>query len=719
MKLKTCFVLLLCFFSLFSYGEDSIFLDFYNQKITDIIYSLADICGESVFVDETVTGNATFHFEESSFENALDKFADYCQLYITKNDGIYNVSKVKIEKLEDSAYNLNTENVLVEPFLNFLSRETNTTIMYDSLPTSAYVTIRVQNASLEDILNLTLVKLSGFGLERIASGYYLTKNSGTINRRNIDVFTISNVGELFAINIQKAAFNNVIETLFKKANKEYSIFVVQDLQIENLTYSNKTFDEILNLILQHANCDYSVENGIYYIFDIQRKDITKNFKQTKIIQIKNLNVNNILSLFPNDLNVNSFIKIDDYTNSVILSGSDSEISPIEDFIKKIDIPISGRYYKKFELKNGEIDSIIAAIPKQYLLSEIIKLPTNMGFVTQVTEETEQRINEFIYLLDENKNSFPIKLKYIKSDELIQFLPPSTTRENIVLTNEPNTVFFKGSLEQYNSFCNDLEFIDKPKQQIKYQILVIQRQKTNGLSWSSGISSGSSVNDFGYVWSGMLSNIFNINFDIISEFGIQFAGQLNAELSEGKANVLADTTLNGISGEIINFSNTNTYRYRDIIADKNGDLYTSTTREIASGLTLNINGWVSGDDMITVKIDAQVSKQGLSDSSSNDTTNPPSTSEKKVTTNIRTRSGEPIIIGGLFQQETDITEKRVPFLGYIPFLGNLFKTKTISVADTEFVIYLVPFVEKNELKNLTEDENLIRLQNKYGDIIYGK
>jgi hypothetical protein len=84
----------------------------------------------------------------------------------------------------------------------------------------------------------------------------------------------------------------------------------------------------------------------------------------------------------------------------------------------------------------------------------------MGFVTQVTEETEQRINEFIYLLDETKNSFPIKLKYIKSDELIQFLPPSTTRENIVLTNEPNTVFFKGSIEQYNSFCNDLEFIDK-------------------------------------------------------------------------------------------------------------------------------------------------------------------------------------------------------------------------------------------------------------------
>ena len=227
-----------------------------------------------------------------------------------------------------------------------------------------------------------------------------------------------------------------------------------------------------------------------------------------------------------------------------------------------------------------------------------------------------------------------------------------------------------------------------------------------------MSAGSSASESGYSWNGKLSNIFNIQFDIISQFGIQFAGNLNAELSEGKSHVLADTTLNGISGESINFSNTNTYRYRDIVVNTSGDLYTSTAREITSGLTLNINGWVSGDNMITVKLDAQVSKQGSTSSSATDTTNPPSTSEKKVSTNVRTRSGEPVIIGGLFQQEIDITEKRVPFLGRIPLIGNLFKSKTESVAETEFIIYLVPFVEKDVVKALSEEDNLKRLENKY-------
>ncbi len=155
----------------------------------------------------------------------------------------------------------------------------------------------------------------------------------------------------------------------------------------------------------------------------------------------------------------------------------------------------------------------------------------------------------------------------------------------------------------------------------------------------------------------------------------------------------------------------------IIISKEGEVFSSTTREIASGLTLNIKGWVSGDGMVTVKVDAQVSKQGtVSSSSKTETTNPPSTSEKKVSTSVRTKNGEPVVIGGLIQKEIDTTEKRVPILGSIPLLGMLFKTKTESIGETEFIIYLVPLVEKNNAEDITVNENLNRLQKKYGNNI---
>ena len=696
----------------------SIYMDFRNQKIPDIIYAVADVCSESVIIDETVSGNATFRFEDKDFKSAIGRFARHCQLYVDYIDGVYFVSKVRITTGDNGKLSLNTENVQVEPLLNMLSRHTDRTILFDALP-NATITLRVKDATLEDVLNLTVIKLPNFALERVADGFYITKSAGNVNKRNIDIFTLSEAGGKFSCSIQKASFSNVIETLFKKGRKEFSLLSKPNASLENLAYQDKSFDELLCLILNQCSFDFSVNDEVYYIYEIQKKDIIKKFKETRIIKVNNMSIEALVNLFPNELNAQGFIKQDRNSNSLILTGSSSEINPIEQFIRKTDVPLDDRNYRCFYLENIDAKEAVSLIPKTMLLSDIIMLPSGNGFVTQVTEESGKKIAEFISIIDSKKESRAVRLRYIKSDELIKSLPPSACKDFVTQTSEPALIFFSGTQKQYEEFSNNLKEIDRPHQQIKYQLLVIQRQKTTGLNTGSSLDIARSTEVSGYSWNGSVSNIFNISFDIISKFGVQFAGSLNAELSEGKSRVLADTTINGISGESLSFSNTNTSRYRDIIVDTKGDLYTSTTREISSGLTVSINGWVSGDEMVTVKVDAQVSKQGSSDSSSSgkesDTMPPPSTSEKKVSTNVRTKSGEAVVIGGLFQQEEEVSEKRVPFLGKIPLIGFLFKKKVVSVAETEFVIYLVPFVEKAESEVLGEGENLERLKKKYGKI----
>lgn len=698
--------------------SSSIYMDFRNQKISDIIYSVADVCGKSVIIDETVTGSATFRFEDSDFESALERFARHCSLYVEKNDGVYFVTKVQIRTIENGMLSVNAEDVQIAPFLNMLSRYTNRTVLSDSLPDTT-VTIRVTEASLEDILNLAIVKLPGFCLERIADGFYITKSAGTSSRRSIDIFTMTESGGKFSCNIQKASFANVIEALFKKGCREYSLLSKPSATLENVSYTDREFNELLSLLLNQCSCDFSVRTDVYYIYEIQKKDVIKKFKETRIIRLKNMSLENLSSVMPNELNAQGFIKQDKSSNSIILTGSASEINPIEEFIKQIDVPLEDRNYKSFYFENANAKDAAALIPKELLLSDIIMLPSDNGFVTQVTNESCAKLSEFIAVIDSRKQSRAVRLKYIKSDELIKSLPQTAGKENVTETSEPTLIFFSGTDSQYEKFLADLNEIDRPKQQIKYQLLVIQRQKTGGLNAGSSFSAENTDSGAGSSWSGMLSNIFSINFDIISKFGVQFAGSLNAELSEGKSRVLADTTLNGISGESLSFSNTNTTRYRDIIVDTKGDLYTSTTREISSGLTLSINGWAGGDGMVTVKVDAQVSKQGSSESSSGSNAAdamPPSTTEKKVSTNVRTKSGEPVVIGGLFQTEEEISEKRVPLLGKIPLLGWLFKKKVVSAVETEFVIYLVPSVENMaERETLSEKENLLRLKRKYGEV----
>ena len=94
-KLVYLFFLLFISFNITAQEVDnSIYMDFRNQKISDIIYSIAELCGESVIIDETVTGSTTFRFEDENFERALYRFAESCQLSITKKDNVFFVSKV-------------------------------------------------------------------------------------------------------------------------------------------------------------------------------------------------------------------------------------------------------------------------------------------------------------------------------------------------------------------------------------------------------------------------------------------------------------------------------------------------------------------------------------------------------------------------------------------------------------------------------------------------
>ncbi len=65
--------------------------------------------------------------------------------------------------------------------------------------------------------------------------------------------------------------------------------------------------------------------------------------------------------------------------------------------------------------------------------------------------------------------------------------------------------------------------------------------------------------------------------------------------------------------------------------------------------------------------------------------------KHVKTQVLVENGGTVVIGGIFEQtdRTDVT--KVPFLGDIPVLGNLFKTTTRASERTELLIFLTPKV----------------------------
>jgi type II secretory pathway component GspD/PulD (secretin) len=699
-------------------GQEITVMDFRNQNISDILMILADIGQQSVIIDETVGGTATFHFNNSSYEDALYRFTDACNLYVEKKNNAYYISKIKIAE-KNGLISIDTEDVAIELLVKSLSRAIGKTIIYDSLPRTN-ISLHSHDSNILDLLKVIIIRYPDYTIVEENDAFYLrhTANANANAYSRLDNSAITKNGDFFSMNVQRGTLSSIISMLFRVGEKEYSMLQRIDMSLENLYFKDKSFDDLLHIILEQGNCDYTKSSDIYYIFEVQRRDILKKLKDVIVIQLQYFPVEEALALLPTDYSGASFLKSNKNTNSVYLTGSTEEIQPIADFLAMLDVPIDDNEFVRFEIHYLKVGDFIALLPRELLAVNPLVIPGTNAFVAQITKEVRHQFEKFIRLTDILSVGIPIHLKYINSSELIQNLPPSVAKEEIVLSTDPTLIFYKGTEEKQKQFMEHLYLIDKPKPQIRYQLLVIQYQRSDNVTWNKSLS----LNDLGVESSPLISgtffNLLNIKFDIISEMGFQFAAQLNWQIGEDKAKVLADTTLNGISDQEIKFENTNTFRYRDTTIDPETGkpFYTGTTREITSGLLLNINGWVSGDGMITMHVNAAVSKQNESGQNTSVTTNPPPTSSRVVNTQVRTKSGTPIVIGGLLQVEKNSSVQKIPGLGNIPLIGKFFQNIDTSEITTEMVIYIVPFVHNSEAIAVDYVKQYDRYFNKY---IYNK
>ncbi|MGQ0548856.1 MAG: AMIN domain-containing protein [Armatimonadota bacterium] len=106
-----------------------------------------------------------------------------------------------------------------------------------------------------------------------------------------------------------------------------------------------------------------------------------------------------------------------------------------------------------------------------------------------------------------------------------------------------------------------------------------------------------------------------------------------------------------------------------------------------GVILKILPKVNRDGLITTRVSPEVSsvitllQPG----------NIPRLSTRKATTTVTVRSGESIIIGGLISTQERINVIKVPLLGDIPLIGNLFRYTSVDRRDTEVIFIITPLL----------------------------
>ena len=126
----------------------------------------------------------------------------------------------------------------------------------------------------------------------------------------------------------------------------------------------------------------------------------------------------------------------------------------------------------------------------------------------------------------------------------------------------------------------------------------------------------------------------------------------------------------------------------------GNVVTEQARSVTVGLVLSVTPQISDDGWIMLDVTPIISRLRDIANSPQGTANAPVLDVKQSSGVVRMKDGEMVIIGGLIQEESSDTERKVPILGDIPYLGRLFTGTYTVKTKSELVIFISPKIVKS-------------------------
>jgi len=278
------------------------------------------------------------------------------------------------------------------------------------------------------------------------------------------------------------------------------------------------------------------------------------------------------------------------------------------------------------------------------------------------------------------------------------------KPTVTVDTELNAVVVYATDREIKEIKSVIEELDVERQQVYVQARIVEISKNKaeqlGVKYSllGGIANSSGLYGFsGLIGSvdgsdaiGRVASLLGSNFDIPK---VTRALALGTTISlfdkNGVANILSEPAV-----LCINNKESSLYvgRTESILTQATtGSDATSLTRQNYSrediGLTLKVKPRISEDDKVALDIktvleDVIGGQVGL-----------PTTTKREVSTTSIVKNGETVIIGGLIKDKTNKTVTKIPLLGDIPVLGNLFKHTKEDKDKISLVIMITPYIVK--------------------------
>jgi len=121
--------------------------------------------------------------------------------------------------------------------------------------------------------------------------------------------------------------------------------------------------------------------------------------------------------------------------------------------------------------------------------------------------------------------------------------------------------------------------------------------------------------------------------------------------------------------------------------------TQTVEFLDTGVSLAVRPFISKDDYVRMELRPSLSsaQEGLISG-----VTAPGESVQEIVTNVIVKTGQTLVLGGLFQEETIVNREQVPGVGDVPLLGAAFKGQSDAVTRQEIIFMIKPTIMKDSL-----------------------
>ncbi len=259
----------------------------------------------------------------------------------------------------------------------------------------------------------------------------------------------------------------------------------------------------------------------------------------------------------------------------------------------------------------------------------------------------------------------------------------------------NGILVRDSVERMQSYEELIRSLDVEPMQVEIQAMIIDIDKNRldelGVGWSAtSFGDRGATGSFGVransrgISLGSPDQVGGLNVSGILAGATKFTAKINALAETGAARVVSRP-------QIVTLANIEAIlEAKETVYVRVAGAYDVDLFKVNTGTSLKVVPHFIGEgDNRKVRLFITIEDGVISTPSGAGPETPPIVNEARVSTQVILMEGESLLLGGLTREKTNRGVTKIPLLGDIPYLGNLFKYQTNSSERRERLFLISP------------------------------